>query len=79
MTDISSLRLEKNQPDFFGVITMLPSRPVNEGRITRNRAVSGTLKAHWLILTERIPWTCHRLHKNVDDEVWLGAEGSVRL
>lgn len=53
--------------------------PVNEGRITRNRAVSGTFKAHWLILTEKIPWTCHRLHENVDDEVWLGAEGSVKL
>jgi len=79
MTHISSLRLEKNHPDFFGVITTLPRRPVNEGRITRSRAMSVTSKAYWLILTKRIPWTCHRLHKNINDEVWLGAERSIRL
>jgi len=54
MTDISSLRLEKNDLNCFGVITMLPPRPVNEGRITRERAMVGSSKAHWLILTERI-------------------------
>src|SRR2546430_359584 len=39
MTDINSLRLETNHLDFFGVTTMLPSRPVDEGGITRDRVV----------------------------------------
>ena len=45
MTDIRSLRLEKNHLDFFGVCTMLPPRPIDEGRVMRDRAISGVFES----------------------------------